>query len=113
MTESNKAEIDIAEIRGILKGVDNKLDTMQKDIIHIKNNDKEKLQRIAKIETEQKLLEKWENEHIEINKDTKKEFNRIDQKLNRYISSENKWRVGIIITLTLALFDLVTRFLIK
>ncbi|WP_225370506.1 hypothetical protein [Methanobrevibacter arboriphilus] len=36
MTESNKAEIDIAEIRGILKGVDNKLDTMQKDIIHIK-----------------------------------------------------------------------------
>jgi hypothetical protein len=112
MVESNNA-VEIAEIKGLLIGIKEDTEEMKKDIIHIKNNDKDKIQRISKLETEQELLEKWRTGHIQANKETKKEVDQLDQKLDDYINSENKWGVGIIVTLALALFDLAVRFLFR
>lgn len=101
---------------------------MRKDIIHIKNNDKDKLQRLAKLETEQKLLEKWREGHIKANqmtnkqikyaeKDFEEKIGELKSELEKYQKGTNNWLnrilVAIIILFIGVLIDLVIGGLFK
>lgn len=129
MNPNNKPmESELGRMQGILEGVDKKIDNMRKDIIHIKNNDKDKLQRLAKLETEQKLLEKWREGHIKANqmtnkqvkyteKDFEEKIGEIKSELEKYQKGTNNWLnrilVAIIILFIGVLIDLIIGGLFK
>lgn len=103
---------DIAEIRGILMGYKDDLNEIKEDIKEIKNNDKNKLERITRLETESQTMEKWREGHIKANKKHKEKFEEFKKQYFQDKDTESKWRVAMVIAIVLALFDLVTRFLI-
>lgn len=86
---------------------------MKEDIKDIKNNDKDKLERITILETESHTLDKWGEGHITANVKHREEFAAFKRQYFRDKDAEAKWRVMIVIAIILALFDMVTRFLIK
>jgi len=125
MDPNNKPiESEMGRVQGILEGVDKKIDHMRKDIIHIKNNDKDKLQRLATLETEQKILEKWRDGHIKANQRTNKQMKLSEEnfeekvgelrsELGKYQKGTNNWLnrilVAIIILFIGVLVDLSMR----
>lgn len=103
----------IAKLEGYLKGIGIDINEMKEDIKEIKNNDKDKLARIIKLETETQLMNKWIEGHINANIKHKDAFTTFKKQYSEDKDQEAKWRVTMIIAMILALFDLITRSLIK
>jgi hypothetical protein len=102
----------IAKVEGYLKGIGIDIREMKEDIKEIKNNDKDKLERITKLETEARLMNKWRQRHINANIKHKEGFTAFKKQYANDKDQESKWRVTMLIAIILALFDLITRALL-
>lgn len=105
---------EVGRMQGLLEGLDKKIDDIKKDIIHIKNNDKDKLERIAKIEKELIVLEKWREGHIDANKqartDSQKAITELKKEFEDFKKEEMIWRIGMIVTFALVILELIKVF---
>ena len=102
----------IGKVEGYLKGIGIDIQEMKEDIKEIKNNDKDKLERITKLETESQLMNKWRKGHIDANIKHKNDFTAFKKQYSHDKDQESKWRVTMIIAIILALFDIITRSLL-
>lgn len=103
----------IAKVEGYLKGIGIDIHEMKEDIKEIKNNDKDKLERITKLETKSQLMNKWREGHIEANLKHKNDFTAFKKQYSKDKDQEAKWRITMIIAIILAVFDLITRSLLN
>ncbi|WP_409200646.1 hypothetical protein [Methanobrevibacter sp. DSM 116169] len=108
------SEVELAEIKGLLVGIREDVTETKKDISHIKNNDKDKLHRLAVLESYNEKDTIWREGHIRANqkfmKETNEKISKIDKKVDDAIKDEKNWRIATLVAFALVGFDIVLKF---
>lgn len=84
------SESDISEIKGLMVGMKEDITEIKKDIIHIRDNDKDKRERIKALETHRENDIKWREGHIEANQKYMKQTNESIIDLKNEIKEDKK-----------------------
>jgi len=104
---------DVARIFGLLEGHDKSFDEIKEDLKKIKNNDNSKLRKIAEAEIKIENLENTEKELKKANDKLIENMSKIQKSFYDYRDNEKSWRIVMVSSIVLVLFDLATRFFIK
>jgi len=104
-------DVEVAEIRGLLTGINNNIKEIKEDIKKIESNDSDKLQRISKTEAEVNALNLWREHHIQDNDETKTMLETYKEKFDSYKEANTKLMalilVGILSLLVSVIIDLL------